>query len=194
MPKPTTAGILLLTGVTLLPAAMATGDEQPPGCASIVADEARLACYDATFGMPATNGAARSLERCATSGEPTVSDASSAAPAAGPAVTAAGASAASDAAIRAREDFGLSEVDRRARKPQEELEPDSITSTLARVGTRPTGELVLTLTDGQVWTQVQADTRFRARAGDAVTIRKATLGSYLMTGPERIATRVRRVK
>ena len=34
----------------------------------------------------------------------------------------------------------------------------------------------------------------RMRQGDTVTIRKASLGSYLLVGPDRIAVRVKRVK
>jgi hypothetical protein len=53
----------------------------------------------------------------------------------------------------------------------------------------------VSLADGQVWSQVESDdSRSRVKVGDTITIRKATLGSYLLIGPDRIAVRVKRVK
>jgi hypothetical protein len=94
-----------------------------------------------------------------------------------------------------RDEFGLSEQEKRARAPVDEpREPDSITGRIAKVGARPTGELVLTFEDGQVWTQVQVEKPLRLKAGDQVTIRRASLGSYLLVTPSKVSTRVRRVK
>jgi hypothetical protein len=110
-----------------------------------------------------------------------------------------GASAAAPAAAAAASpeaDFGLTEAARRAREPAESTEkfPDSITGTVAKVSRQPAGELIVTLENGQVWTQLQVDPRARVAAGDTVTIKKAALGSHMLVTPSRYATRVRRVK
>ena len=109
--------------------------------------------------------------------------AASAASAAGPAATLAS----------PETDFGLTEAAKRARDPQQEM-LESITGTVVAVGRRPTGELTVTLKNGQVWTQVTVDQRAKVAAGDTVTIKKAALGSHLLETQGRYATRVRRVK
>lgn len=158
--------------------------ETTHACAVVTNDAGRLACYDAAFGKPAA----------AAAGLVTSTGTASAVPSVGKAGVGAGARAANDDASKVHESFGMSEASKRAREPQQPAQPTSITSTLTQVSSRPTGQLVLTLEDGQVWTQTESDLRFRARPGDAVTIRKASLGSYLMVGPDRVATRVRRIK
>jgi hypothetical protein len=187
------AGLMMM--LAWLPGALAGAEATHP-CSSIASDAERLACYDSAFGRstppsPQAGGATNAAPAApAVTASPSEDAAGSTATASGVPGTAAG----DDAAAKSREEFGLSEADKRARQPAEDLGPASITSILSAVSSRPTGELVLTLSDGQVWTQVQTDARFRARQGDSVTIRKASLGSYLMVGPDRIATRVRRVK
>jgi hypothetical protein len=181
----TTIALLMLTTVGT---AAADGTHR---CATIADDQARLQCYDAAFGKPSPGGSPTAT----TASAPTVAKGGTQAPVAASTTAAvAAAPVTTDAAARARDEFGLSEVDKRARKTEQEVAPTSISGQIAQLASRPTGELVVTLADGQVWVQVDVDARFRAKAGDAVTIRKATLGSYLMVGPNRIATRVRRVK
>jgi hypothetical protein len=100
-----------------------------------------------------------------------------------------------DASVKAREEFGLSETEKRTRRQEPEDQTGSITGQVAHLGRRPTGELVVNLADGQVWSQVESDdSRSRVKVGDTVTIRKASLGSYLLVGPDRVAVRVKRVK
>jgi hypothetical protein len=173
------------------------GADRTHRCASIASDVERLACYDAAFGRSSSAPERAGGETNAAPAATSMPNASRTPGVVASTATASGVASptsADNASARAREDFGLSEVDKRARKPSVEPELATITSTLSKISSRPTGELVLTLGDGQVWTQVQTDTRFRAREGDTVTIRKASLGSFMMVGPDRIATRVRRVK
>lgn len=153
-------------------AAQAAGGDAPQRCAGIDDDRSRLACYDAIFGKPAAS--------------PT----STAVP------DAAAGTVAASAAVSPETDFGLTEAAKRARDPQKAQQemPESITGTVAAVGRRPAGELIVTLENGQVWTQVTVDQRARVAAGDTVTIRKAALGSHLLETQNRYATRVRRVK
>ena len=56
------------------------------------------------------------------------------------------------------------------------------------------GELVVTLENNQVWVQIDVDNKARVKAGDTVTIKRGTLGSYLLVSPNGVATRVRRSK
>jgi len=93
-------------------------------------------------------------------------------------------------------DFGLTEAAKRALEPEESRQrlPESISGTVAKVARQPAGELVLTLENGQVWTQLQVDARARVAVGDTVTIKKAALGSHLLVTEDRYATRVRRVR
>lgn len=149
----------------------ATSAESAQQCAGVSDDRARLACYDQIFGKPA------------------------AAPAeTGVAGTSAAATAA--AASSPQDDFGLSDTAKRARDPEkaEELIPQTVTEKVASVGRRPTGELLVTLDNGQVWAQIETTTMARISAGDTVTIRKAALGSYQLVSPNKVTVRVRRVK
>ena len=145
-------------------------------CSAIDDASQRLACYDAAFGRPA---AATTVSITPT-------------PALAPAT--ATATAAVDPVAQQRAEFGLSDAAKKARDPQQSAQAESITDTLAVLGQRPTGELVFNLQNGQVWLQIEADTRTRVKAGDTVTIRKGALGSFLLVGPDRVSVRVRRAK
>jgi hypothetical protein len=114
---------------------------------------------------------------------------------AAPAASAAAAPAAS-VATSPKDDFGLTEATKRARDPEmaKTQMPESITEKVASVGHRPTGELVVTLANGQVWVQIESGSRAQVGAGQTVRIHKASLGSYLLVTPTGIATRVRRTK
>lgn len=173
---------LALIGLSLVmaPAFAAEGTHR---CASVEADAARLQCYDVAFGKPAAAAAASS----AADGRTAASAPAAAATAAVPAAT--------DASVKAREEFGLTEAEKRTRRQEPEARTESITGQVAQLGRRPTGELVVSLASGQVWTQIESDdSNSRVKVGDTVTIRRASLGSYLLVGPDRIAVRVKRVK
>jgi len=167
--------LLMLVG-WMLGAHAADGDS-PQQCAAIGVDVERLACYDRIFRAPAV---------------PTPAAAGAASTAVGGAAT----MTVAPAAAAPPDDFGLTEAAKRAREPEESREklPESISGTVAKVARQPGGELVVTLENGQVWTQLQVDPRARVSAGDTVTIRKAALGSHLLVTANRYATRVRRVK
>lgn len=164
-------GRLLLAAVLLT--SLPVRADEPRRCAALADDRARLACYDSIFGKPAA------VPAPAGAATGTVAAAPAAATAANPAA-----------------DFGLTEAAKRALEPEESRQrlPESISGTVAKVARQPAGELVLTLENGQVWTQLQVDVRARVAVGDPVTIKKAALGSYLLVTEDRYATRVRRVK
>jgi hypothetical protein len=145
-------------------------------------DRARLACYDSIFGRPAPSA-------------PLAAPAA-AAPEAGAVAGTVAAAPTVAAAANPETDFGLTEAAKRSRVPEESRDqlPESISGTVARVARQPAGEFVVTLGNGQVWTQLQVDPRARVAVGDTVVIKKAALGSHLLVTASRYATRVRRVK
>lgn len=191
----------LLLSAAVLTSQVARADE-PQRCAEIADDRARLACYDSLFGKPgapapvSAPAAAEPVSASAAAGTdaatPTVAGTAKSASAT---VVAAG-SVPAGGATNPEADFGLTEAAKRAREPEESREklPESISGTVAKIGRQPAGELIVTLDNGQVWTQVQVDARARIAVGDTVTIKKAALGSHLLVTASRYATRVRRVK
>lgn len=142
-------------------------------CVGIADDLQRLACYDAAFGRVAERAAA------VTAGADRAT-----------------ASAATAVIVDPVAEFGLTEAQKRAQDPERARQalPESIEGTVASAGRQATGELVVTLENGQVWTQAEVLTQARVSPGDVVTIRKAALGSYVMVTANRVAMRVRRIR
>lgn len=142
-------------------------------CVGIPDDAERLACYDAALGRVAGQAAVA----------PAATDR---------AATATGTAVVVDPVA----EFGLTDAQKRAQDPERARQalPDSITGTVSSASRQPTGELVVTLESGQVWTQAEVLTKARVAPGDVVTIRKAALGSYVMVTANRVAMRVRRVR
>jgi hypothetical protein len=58
---------------------------------------------------------------------------------------------------------------------------------------RSNGALVISLDNDQVWMQNQPTEYFPLKVGDAVEIRSAALGSFMMFAPSKRATRVTRI-
>ena len=56
------------------------------------------------------------------------------------------------------------------------------------------GVFVVTLDNGQTWIQTERDSRLQIAAQDSVTIRRASLGSHLLSAKQGIATRVKRLR
>ncbi len=103
-------------------------------------------------------------------------------------------SAVASAPLSPEERFGLNEAQARKKEDLEEPpELDRLTATVTAVALGPQGELVLTLGNGQVWVQRQAAS-LQVNVGETVTIRKAALGSYMMSTASGRATRVRRTR
>ncbi|MGZ9114904.1 MAG: hypothetical protein ACXW3K_09805 [Brevundimonas sp.] len=72
-------------------------------------------------------------------------------------------------------------------------EIDSIETTLQSATEVADNRWIFRLTDGGVWRQIDSDPiRGRPRPGDPVRVRKASMGSFLMTVGDSRAVRVRR--
>lgn len=164
-------------------------------CAAVADDLGRLACYDAEYGRPEPE-------------TPVVTEVKPPAPAAAPAAVAAGVAAdavvaagptgaagAGVAAAGAEADFGLSKWTKRNLDPEAaKAAPQRITARVRQVGQQRDGRFVVTLDNDQVWLQNETMSRARVAVDDEVTIREASLGSFLLVTVDDVATRVRRVK
>ena len=74
-------------------------------------------------------------------------------------------------------------------------EASQLTSKVTAVASVPNGGLLVTLVNGQVWQQKTADRALHVKVGDQVTIKRATLGSFLLTSDTvKGSMRVSRVK
>jgi hypothetical protein len=157
-------------------------------CASVADDRARLACYDAIFRATASSGAEPVSAAAA---------ATAAASVTAPGV-ATGAGAVAPAAAVAKPSpeagFGMTAAQREQKEARSPASVDSITSRIVEVKLRAYGRVTIRLENGQVWDQVESLSGQRFVAGDEVTIRKASLGSYLAKGPRSGLVRVRRVE
>jgi len=176
----------LLLGLSVAAGAAPSNDDMAR-CAAIAAPDARLACYDGLAHRPAekipsavaTPPARSAREASAT--VPTV-----AAPASAAAATAQVPAAAPNPADP--KNFGLTP----AQQHTTESGPKSIAAQISIVSANHAGQTVVALDNGQAWTVMDNDGRLAA--GDAVTIRRAALGSFLMMAPSNHSYRVRRVK
>jgi hypothetical protein len=71
--------------------------------------------------------------------------------------------------------------------------PESISGTISKIEWRR-GLFVATLDNGQVWLQSELNSKLRIDPQETVTIRRGLMGSYLLTGKQGVATRVKRLK
>ena len=92
---------------------------------------------------------------------------------------------------RKKEDFGLSTVQKqKTQPPQKQIE--SIKASVAGLGTSAIGRMLVELDNGQSWELDSADPLLAV--GDAVTIQRGALSSFLLTTPSRRTHRVRRIR
>jgi hypothetical protein len=71
--------------------------------------------------------------------------------------------------------------------------PREVSASILRLEQRPHGERVFHLSNGQVWTELEAG-RARYREGLAVRIEQTTFGAYMLSSAAGRATRVRRLE
>jgi hypothetical protein len=153
----------------------------------------RLACFDRESALLARESApvARQVDPA-----PARPAATAPAPTA-PVVSTAG-SAASATTQFPEDKFGyrgnMARADHDKKKAQEQ-QSDQLTAKITELATLVRGELLLTLDNGQMWQQKTADRALRVKVGDQVTIKRATLGSFLLTAEGNSgAMRVSRVR
>jgi len=178
-PLPRRWGSILFFGVTCLAAfaGAASAQQAVPAarpellsrlvaCRTVTASEARLACYDAAAGA---------LDAAERQGEVVVVD-----------------RAQVSAARRQLFGFELPSITLFDSGPAPER-IDSVETTLTRAVLVGDGKWTFVLADGGTWRQLDSErVSFRNEAGQPVRVRRATLGSYLLTIGHSRAVRVRR--
>jgi hypothetical protein len=148
-------------------------------CSTVKDPAERLACFDKLAVGAAVAVAPRTP----------VATVAPAAPVATAAPVAAASPAAQARAPESPEDFGLSGVQKAPRREQIQ----AITAEVVVMGHGANGRVQLGLSNGQSWELEDAADALLA-VGNPVTIRRASLGSFLMTTPKKVTHRVRRVK
>ncbi len=93
------------------------------------------------------------------------------------------------------QEFGLTERAVEESKPAAEREPpiDRIEASVTAVRAIQGGQRVLTLDNGHIWQVTEGGTRGFLKVGDKVTIRRALMGSHILSTPGGVGLRVRRV-
>ena len=160
-------------------------------CAAITGANERLACYDelarsrlqlGSGGTPAVGSERAAAAPAAAAGAPPPSAATTA-----PAISAvATTAAATSAGGSATQSFGLV---KRA-PPEREQGPKQIEALVQKVEVDRYGNVRVSLDNGQVWDFAEADAIVLPR--EAVTIRRAALGSFLLTTGSHHTYRVKR--
>jgi hypothetical protein len=187
------AAILMLAASATATAATGPSGDDMARCAAIQAPDSRLSCYDALAHRPADNrppavvkaapsSAATPPSSATPASAAAPTSATPAAPAAVPAPTAAAAIAADP------QNFGLTAVQQHTA----DLGPKSETAHISIVSSDQSGRTLVVLDSGQTWSVMDSDGRLNS--GDAVTIKRAALGSFLMRTPSNHSYRVHRVK
>jgi hypothetical protein len=140
----------------------ATTDE----CRALIDDARRLACFDQLFPRPTQPATTSRSIAPAGPQQPPAPD----------------------------PDFGLNEAQRRAAAGNSEQPKinESISGTVVNLRTAPGGEFVVILDNGQVWRQIELDSWSPPQKGDRVTIRRGSLGSFMLVTAKNLATHVRR--
>ena len=94
------------------------------------------------------------------------------------------------------EQFGFTEKEMARNTGQSAVPaaPDSVTAAIKSLDWRRDGKFVVTLDNTQVWAQSEFNSQADVQVGDAITVRRGALGSYLLVTKAGIGTRVKRVK
>lgn len=179
----------------LLASALLAQQADPAACALVEPDDMRLRCYDAYFRAPT----AQEQQAAGRDESESVS-----------AVAPLDASRAPDRAVAPEsptptpslpvrvpeEEFGLTPAQLAERDRGASAAPvlDRLEVRVSSVGHTGSGHIVLMLDNGQRWMEVTPSQRVRFRAGEEITIRRASLGSFLARGPNSGGTvRIRRM-
>ena len=140
-------------------------------CHAIAASEQKLACYEAL--------ALAAQSEATTAAEPARQLKS---PPSAPTV-------ASAANPNTEDNFGLN---RRQIEPRAAEGPAAIKSAVSQMTEDRLHNITVVLDNGQTWAFIEPEPRLRP--GDTVTIKRASLGSFLMLTPSRRSYRVERLK
>ena len=164
-----------LAAAMVLLNARAEDQESAKTCARLADNAARLACYDAAFAVPATQGTA---QQAAAASRSVLQSGASPPSAPQPAVVS---SQTLPHAARVQADgeahFGDSGQLHRDLEPKDNA-PNRITAKVQAATALASGTYRFALDNGQVWRTTQGDWAMAFSAGDMVTISRLPLGGY----------------
>ncbi|HEY6921842.1 MAG TPA: hypothetical protein VI653_00115 [Steroidobacteraceae bacterium] len=176
----------LLGGYTWAAGPTGTGLDH---CPQIVADKERLACFDREFASLAQRksvGAAAPGSAIAPSAES--SGATAAAKPPTPNTPAVG-------ELTPEQAVGLPPAKiLKLQKSPNGTEIKALDARIESVSVNSAGRGVFKLDNGQVWQQVEPDSRFEVHPGDSVHLSKALMGSFFMSASKKMSTRVSRLE
>lgn len=181
-----TGKLLSIAGLSSLAVSAAFAQSLPPSVAACAAEKdslVRLMCFDrevAKYTQPAARVAP-------TPAAPAVSTPPA------PAVAATPPPATSPTA----DDFGVSgKLARKRQEAKEEVAPATkeLRAAVTKISSRPYGELVLELDNGQVWEQNEKKSTFVIKVGDNVVIKPAKFGSFMLSTEDGATSRVHRTR
>jgi hypothetical protein len=153
-------------------------------CAEQADDARRLRCFDSV------------VEGLRRTPAPSAAPAAAAAvPAATVAATSSGTTPAAPPKPVARpvspeEEFGA----RGELKPGKNDALSAISATVTALGKKPYGELVITLSNGQVWAEIAPNSKVKLKTGDTVKIEAGALGSFVLIAPNGRSSKVSRMR
>jgi hypothetical protein len=73
-------------------------------------------------------------------------------------------------------------------------ELDKLSGRIATVSYKPRGEAVVSLVNGQIWEEAEAESHLPLRPGDTITIRRGVLGAFYLSSNSVLGLRVKRVR
>lgn len=95
------------------------------------------------------------------------------------------------------DDFGVTGELARKRQEAQQSEAAAIKelhASVTKISTRPFGEYVMELDNGQVWEQNEKKSTFLIKVGDNVVIRPAKFGSFMLSTEDGATSRVHRTR
>lgn len=166
--------LILFTGLCVFTTTQAAGGAELPqeliDCRALSSAVARLDCYDQAVDAHTDSTSHASEAGAARQAEPA---------AVAPAATAAAAEPADNISPEALFGKNLVEMQESVQAATGTKEIDQIEALVSKVGSTATGKAVITLDNGQVWTQID-NTKLRLSDYDQVIIRRAFLGSFML--------------
>ena len=181
-----TGKLLFVAGLSSLAVSAAFAQSLPPSVAACASEKdslVRLTCFD------------REVAKYTQSSTPVAPTPAAPAVATPPAPPVAATQP--PAASPNEDDFGVTgEFARRREEAKSNGAPEmtEMHATVTKISSRPYGELVLELDNGQVWEQNEKKSAFIIKVGDGVLIRKAKFGSFMLSTDDGATSRVHRIR